>query len=385
MVSTSFAREEVVQGLVRDASLAPSLHNAQPWRFLYSRGGDCITLRADPGRTVPQSDPELRSLHLGCGAALFNLRVAAQNAGFRPVVTLLPDPDDWQTLASVSLRETAQTLDGGLWRLYGAIAERRTGDFPFVERPIPVDLADLLIGEARAEGARMAFLSGWHLSLVLDVIEEAELDETGGGPDGGETDAARWARTGVQLSDAVPEETAAYERAAGGTTAAETAMDGASAHSGTHSNGAEADAHRRGHTDGAGTVDGSRRSNGGGGNGNGAPVRDFTRGRSQPAIGAATPDEGHLPHLGLLCTEHDHPVDWLIAGQAMERMVLTATREGLATSFASKALERPELRWLLRDPVWGAGPVQMVIRMGYGRLGPPTARRPVGEVLEVIP
>jgi nitroreductase len=92
-----------------------------------------------------------------------------------------------------------------------------------------------------------------------------------------------------------------------------------------------------------------------------------------------------MPHLALLCTEHDHADDWLRAGQAMERMLLVATREGLATSLATGALERSELRWLLRDPVWGAGPVQMVIRLGYGPLGPATPRRPVREVLEIVP
>lgn len=372
MVSTSFPRGEVVEGLVRDACMAPSLDNAQPWRFRYSRGGDSLTLRADPGRAVAHSDPQQRALHLACGAALFNLRVAAQNAGFRPVVTLLPDPDDWQTLASVSLREPAQTFDPDLSLLYKAITERRTSSHPFAERPIPAGLADLLIGQARAEGARMAFLSGWHLSLVLDVIEEAELGARytagPGVPDGpggrGSADGQRWARTGVTLSDAVahddPERVAAPRAEAGG---------------GSGGGG------------GGGLGNGSGGSGGlGGGSGLGsAPVRDFTRGRSEPAAGALTAEPEPLPHLGLLCTERDHPDDWLLAGQAMERMVLRATREGLATSFATQALARPELRWLLRDPVWGAGPVQMVIRLGYGRLGAPTSRRPVGQVLEVTP
>ncbi|WP_314174724.1 Acg family FMN-binding oxidoreductase [Streptomyces winkii] len=332
MPSTSFARAEVVEELVRDASMAPSMHNAQPWRFRYSRGGDVITLRADPGRAMPHADPELRALHLGCGAALFNLRVAAQHAGFRPVVRELPDPDDWQTLAAVSLGDAAETVDGDLSLLYPAIAERRTSRYPFAERPIPTALAGTLIEQVRAEGARLAFLSGWHLSLVLDVIEEAELrSEHEGDPD-----EQRWVRTGVQLSDAVSE------------------GDGVPEYS-----------------------FGPRKGDGR------APVRDFGRGRGVSDQGTA--EFEHVPHLGLLCTEHDHPDDWLAAGQAMERMLLAATREGLATSFAAQALERPELRWLLRDPVWGAGPVQMVVRLGYGPLRPATPRRPVQDVLEIVP
>lgn len=330
MPSTSFARGEVVESLIRDASMAPSMHNAQPWRFRYSRGDDAITLRADPERLMPHADPQLRGLHLGCGAALFNLRVAAQSAGLRPVLTLLPDPDDWQTLASVSLRETAETFDPDLSLLYTAIAARRTSRYPFAERPIPTALTNRLIEETRAEGARLAFLSGWHLSLVLDVIEEAELDSE----HLGDPDEQRWVRTGVKLSDAISDGVPEYGF-------------------------------------------GPRRSDGR------APVRDFARGRSESDRGTA--EYEHMPQLGLLCSDHDHPDDWLLAGQAMERMLLTATREGLATSFATQALERPELRWLLRDPVWGAGPVQMVVRLGYGPLGPATPRRPVADLLEIVP
>src|SRR5206468_2663008 len=103
MHPTSTALDEVVENLVRDASTAPSMHNAQPWRFRYRRAARSIALRADLERAMPHADPQTRALHLGCGAALFNLRVAAQHAGFRPVVKLLPDPDDRQTLASVTL------------------------------------------------------------------------------------------------------------------------------------------------------------------------------------------------------------------------------------------------------------------------------------------
>ncbi|OEV07324.1 hypothetical protein AN219_32365 [Streptomyces nanshensis] len=350
MPSTSFARGEVVESLVRDACMAPSMHNAQPWTFRYSRRSEALTLRMDAERAMPLADPQLRALHLGCGAALFNLRVAAQNAGFRPVVTLLPDPDDRQTLAALSLRETAGALDPDLPLLYTAIAERRTSRYPFAERPIPAALAKVLVEQARAEGAVLEFLSGWHLSLVLDVIEEAELSSARTG----DPDEQRWVRTGVKLSDAVADGVPEYSF-------------------------------------------GPRKGDGR------APVRDFARGRSDsgpgsdpgsgmgsgpgqdPGSGPGTAEFEHMPHLGLLCTEHDHPADWLVGGQAMERMLLMATREGLATSLATQALERSELRWLLRDPVWGAGPVQMVVRLGFGSLGRSTPRRPVGEVLEFVP
>ncbi|MCH6160803.1 nitroreductase [Streptomyces marispadix] len=363
------------------------MHNAQPWRFRYSRGGDSIELRAVPERAVPHADPELRALHLGCGAALFNLRVAAQSAGFRPVVTLLPDPDDWQTLASVSLRESAGTVDSGLPLLYRAISERRTSRYPFAERPIPPALANRLVEQARSEGARLAFLSGWHLSLVLDVIEEAELSAG----HGGDPDERLWVRTGVKISDAiadgVPHDGLGHREADGRAPVSDLAHGRSGLDTGTDA-GAEAS--------GAGPHTGTEVP------GAGERGPDMNAGTSRPGTGpqgavpqGAAPQGGvpgagagefaQLPHLGLLCTEHDHPDDWLMAGQAMERMLLTATREGLATSFATQALERPELRWLLRDPVWGSGPVQMVVRLGYGPLDPATPRLPLRDVLEFVP
>lgn len=67
----------------------------------------------------------------------------------------------------------------------------------------------------------------------------------------------------------------------------------------------------------------------------------------------------------------------------MERVLLLATREGLASSLTSQALEWPDLRWLVRDPQTSMGVVQMVIRLGYGPAGPRTPRRPVEEVLDL--
>lgn len=89
------------------------------------------------------------------------------------------------------------------------------------------------------------------------------------------------------------------------------------------------------------------------------------------------------PQLSLLSTPGNGPGDWLRAGQAMERVLLLATLRGLSGTPATQALERPELRWLLRDPVSGSGHVQMVLRLGYGPRGPRTPRRPVRDVLTI--
>src|SRR5215469_14435873 len=81
----------LVEELLAAATAAPSMHNTQPWRFRVRQ--DAIELRADPDRMLPVADPAGRAVHIACGAALLNLRLAAWVADREPVVTLLPDPD----------------------------------------------------------------------------------------------------------------------------------------------------------------------------------------------------------------------------------------------------------------------------------------------------
>ena len=112
-------------------------------------------------------------------------------------------------------------------------------------------------------------------------------------------------------------------------------------------------------------------------------MRDFAGGR--PVPGRPDADFETTPHLALLSTGRDRSEDWLRTGQAMERVLLRATLDGLATSFVTQALEWHDLRWPLRDPMSGEAYVQMVLRLGYGQPGTQTPRRPVHEVLDIEP
>ena len=319
---------ETVMAIVRDATAAPSLYNAQPWRFRYLSGSRTFHLRCDPDRAVPRSDPTGRALHLGCGAALFNLRVSAAHAGWSPLVRLLPDPEDRELLAVVRLAEPGH-IDRALAGLHSAIHRRHTSRHPFTGAEVPADVRLALTEAARREGAELVFPSPWHTSLLLDLVRDAEghnaLDP------GAAEEVARWTRIGA---------------------AADTATDGIPDY-----------------------AFGPRKLGGK------APVRDFAGRR--PVPGRPTAAFEDTPTLALLGTPGDRRGDWLAAGQAMERVLLTATEHGLATSLTSHPLEQPELRRLVRDPLTTVGHVQMVFRLGYGPPGPATPRRPVQEVLEI--
>lgn len=72
-----------------------------------------------------------------------------------------------------------------------------------------------------------------------------------------------------------------------------------------------------------------------------AVVRDFAGGQRINGREAAAFEK--TPCLAVLGTQRDGRVDWLHVGQALERVLLQATLDGLATSLSSHALEWPEL------------------------------------------
>ena len=106
-----------------------------------------------------------------------------------------------------------------------------------------------------------------------------------------------------------------------------------------------------------------------------SPVRDLAVDPADRARGTARFEDD--PHLAVLATTHDSARDWLVAGQALQRVLLLATRHGLAASLLNQQIEHDQLRELLYDP--GAGPTapQAVLRLGHCRAVPSTPRRPV--------
>ncbi|MFJ7117617.1 Acg family FMN-binding oxidoreductase [Streptomyces albogriseolus] len=323
--------EKTVTTLVAEATLAPSMHNAQPWRFRFLTGERLLLLHADLERAMPRSDPGDRALHIGCGAALLNMRVAAAHAGLAPEVRLLPEPQDPLLLAAVRLTEqTGRARDDELARLHAAIRQRHTSRHPFAEKDLPEDVRTMLRDAAARESATLLFPGAWHAETVLDLIRDAESRDVMDAD--AREDLIRWTRLGAE---------------------ADTAVDGVPEY-----------------------AFGPRKRDGR------APVRDFAGRR--PVADRGTTTFEYTPHLALLSTSGDGPADWLRAGQALERVLLEATLADLATSLTSHALETPDLRLLVRDPGSGTGQVQMVLRIGYGPRGPATPRRPVSDVLDIV-
>ncbi|MER5479966.1 nitroreductase [Streptomyces sp. NPDC002734] len=328
-MSTSHLSLPTVRDLVREAATAPSMHNAQPWRFVHHRGTGTLDLRADPARGMPHADPDHRAQFISCGAALFNLRVAAAHSGLVLHTSLLPEAEDpWLVARIRPGTEGTAAATGALASLYPALSRRHTSRFPFDEHPLPDEVRQLLIREAEAEGARLLFPGGWHVRFLVDLIAEAEHHAE----DAGDPDETRWLRVG---------------------TAPEMATDGV-----------------------PWSAVGPRSSD------SAWYSRDFGHGigREQARVRFE-----RRPQLAVLSTADDDPPAWVLAGQALERVLLAATTIQVATGLTTQPLERRSLRWLLRDPVQGHGAVQMILRLGYGPTGAVTRRRPVDDIFVVEP
>jgi hypothetical protein len=83
----------------------------------------------------------------------------------------------------------------------------------------------------------------------------------------------------------------------------------------------------------------------------------------------------------VLSVTGDWPADQIQAGQALQRVLLTATDLGLAASLFSQPIEVTAVREQLRRAVGRLAPPQMLMRFGYATTTPHSPRRPVTDVI----
>src|ERR1035441_8833169 len=125
---------ELVDDLLQAAVAAPSMHNTQPWRFRVDQASQTIELYADAERQLAYGDPAGRAVHIACGAALLNLRLAAGVRGRQAVVQLLPDPGRPLLLAAIRLGGRCRAGDVEA-ELHAAIGRGDTNREAVTSRP----------------------------------------------------------------------------------------------------------------------------------------------------------------------------------------------------------------------------------------------------------
>lgn len=326
--TTTDLRDEA-EAIASAGGAAPSLHNAQPWRFRVGR--DHVDVRLDRDRLLPVADPQGRQAHLGLGAAVLLVRLAL-GARERDVdVLLLPDPSDPDLVARLTAGHRHVATDEDR-RLLAALAARRTVRTPFRPGGVPVPLQIDWRGAAEREGADLRWVEGPGERVgVSALVAAAERLQ--------QRDPAHLAELDRWTALDRAEEGAGVPPSAFGITAAAGHL-------------AE------------------------------FPLRDFAGGARTDRPRHDGPAEEH-PFVTVLHTPEDRRVDWLRGGQALMRVLLSAAAEGYAASYLNQPLELPGLRQQLRDELRLDGWPQLILRLGRpaGVLPPQAPRRPVGDLL----
>ncbi|MCP2340932.1 hypothetical protein [Actinomadura rupiterrae] len=171
--------------LVVAATMGPAIHDVQAWRFRPADGW--IDVQADPARFHGMDDPRGRGLHLGSGAALTNLRLAAAQLGYGAVVRLLPDAEDPTLLARVRLTRSHRTSRAERL-VYAATMRPSPTRRPGTGRAPSASFLNGLAEAARLEGVRLDLLAAGQGA----TIRRAVLSTRGDGPES-------WMRAGQAL------------------------------------------------------------------------------------------------------------------------------------------------------------------------------------------
>jgi nitroreductase len=312
--------------LLQYAVLAPSGHNSQPW--LFKIDGDTVELYADRSRALPVVDPYDRELTISCGAALLHLRLALHHFGYTGTVFPFPDLDDPDLLARVRLGKSEEA-NAGEHALFSAITMRRTNRQAFEQREVPASVLVALQEMAHVEGTWFCVVQDeYDRNAVADLVALA--------------DRMQWTDTHFRR------ELAAWTRPKQG--------------------------QRRDGIPGYALSLGDLASYVG-------PVlaRTFDVGNGQAAKDRQL--AAGSPVLAVLGTDVDTAYDWLMAGQALERILLYACSQGIWASFLNQPIEVPQIRLMLHNLIEQVGFPQLLLRMGYGSEVPPTPRRSVNEVI----
>lgn len=153
--------------LVRLATLAPSGHNTQPWKFRLAPGR--IELYPDKTRHLAAVDPDDRERWISLGSALENLLVAAAQFGFHPEVTyhLNGTPADH---IAVTLEKTGV---GPAQRagLFEAIRTRQCTRRTYDGRPVPTPTLHQLTAAATGAGVAPVLFTGPAMEPVLEYVK----------------------------------------------------------------------------------------------------------------------------------------------------------------------------------------------------------------------
>jgi len=327
MTDRAFPDDFTVKTAVAMAVRAPSVHNTQPWNWRI--GHSSLHLYADPGRRLHETDPDGRDLVLSCGAALHHLRIAFAALGWTAEVHRLPNPDEPDHLAAITLRRHEPSQDEVA--MAAAIPRRRTDRRRRSSWSVPRGHVEAMSRAAALEGTVLQVAENSARYHLATAIEEASQRHTA--DPAYRTELNAW--SGRHISpDGVPAR----------------------------------------NTPAPDDTPGALRTR---------PFADPLL--AQPPRAKAEDDETVLL---VLSTASDDRMSRLRAGEATSAALLTATAFGLSSCPLTEPLELTDVRDTVTERVTGGSFPQMVLRIGWApaNADPLTAtpRRDLADVLQPL-
>ncbi|MGS2811390.1 Acg family FMN-binding oxidoreductase [Nocardia sp. MW-W600-9] len=313
-----------VRAVFERASRAPSLHNAQPWRWRWD--GTAAALFVDADRLLPATDMFNREGVLGCGVMLHHAEVAWAAAGWETRVVRFPEPSVRAHVASLEPVRYRAPAEPQL--SLGEAVDRRYSDRMPMDAPqgwaVTKDVLDFL---TRRSGVTATFLDPVE-SVALQGISEL---------------TTRFRRYDPKYQAELSWWTAGPEPAGTGVPAAALPSLPDRAH---------------------------------------VPVgREFPSGTAESADGV---DDAAM--VAVLSTTGDSAADLLDCGSALSAVLLECTVQHLSTCTVSHVVEIPAARARLADLVGQAYP-QVLVRIGTARSDRPpgtsTPRRSIDSILQI--
>jgi hypothetical protein len=324
MTTTTETTSALLRHAAMRATIAPSVHNTQPWRFVVD--GGVLELHADPTRQLRVLDPMRRQLVISCGCALFNARVALAAKGYDAVVQRFPLPDKPNLLARVRLPAVAAD-----WLPLAALEEhidrRQTNRRRFEDEAVSPEAVYEFERAANAEDSALFVIKEPQHRLITATLSQ-QADAIENSDPAYRAELRAWTSEDPQRRDGVPALAVPHVDA---------------------------------------------------GSGDEVPIRDFdTRGMGW----LPTQTQSSMRQcLLLLGSQADDVQAWLRAGEALQRIWLEATRRNYVASPLTQVIEIPTTRAQLRAELNLPMHPHMLLRVGRAAATPASRRRLLSEVM----
>ncbi|RJP33768.1 MAG: hypothetical protein C4536_03780 [Actinobacteria bacterium] len=312
--------------MVHYATLAPSGHNTQPWRF--GIGEDRIAILPDFTRRLPVVDPDDHALYISLGCALENMMIATEHFGFEAEAEYFPPSEEERLLAR--FKKTDRHEDE---KLFEAIPKRQSNRGRYDGRPIPDGDLQKLAEAAERPGVRfMLFTKPGEIEPLIDFVKEGNLKQFN--DKAFVEELVSWIRFSRKDAD----------RSMDGLTSAAMGLPWIPSWMG----------------------------------------RMIMRYLVTPGSQAKQSEKliRSSSALMLFAAERDEKSCWVDVGRAFERTALTATSLGISQAHVNMPCEVLEVRRKLREHIeLGDSQPMLLLRIGYAEPRPRSLRRPLEDVL----